>query len=165
MRSRISNLFALLFLAFASAPTPANDPLTELIGQQVASLEDGTRMTQAGVERAILDACARRKLQASVVEPGMIVARWERGAHAIEIRIPYTDSEYSILYEDSRRMGYDPVRRSIKSSYNRLVDLLGENIDANLEVTLDRLEVAMNRIKDAQKRPRKSTRINPRNAV
>ena len=165
MRNRISNLFALLVLILASTPALANDPLKELIDQQVSSLQDGTRMTQAGVERAILDACARRKLQASVVEPGVIAARWEHGARSIEVRIPYSESAYSIRYEDSRRMGYDPAKRSIKSSYNRFVELLAENIDANLEVTLDRLEVAMNRIKDAQKRPRKSARINPRNAA
>ena len=166
MRNRISHLFALLILVLtASAPSLANDPLKELIDQRVASLEDGTRMTQTGVERAILDACARRKLQAKVVEPGVILAHWEHGARSIEIRIPYSDSSYSIRYEDSQRMGYDPVKGSIKPSYNRFVDLLAENIDANLEVTLDRLAVAMNRIKDAQKRPRKATRINPRTAV
>jgi len=164
MRNRISNFFALLFLALmASTPTLANDPLKELIGQQVSSLEDGTRMTQLGVERAILDACTRRKLQASVVEPGVILAHWERGAHAIAMRISYSDSSYSIRYEDSRRMGFDPARHSIKPAYNRLVDLLAENIESNLEVALDRLEVAMNRMKDA--RPRKPTRITPRNAA
>ncbi len=166
MRNRISNLVALLFLGLmASTPALAGDPLKEVIDQEVSTLKDGTRMTQTGVERAILDACARRKLQASVAEPGVIMARWEHGARSIEIRIPYSDSAYSIRYEDSRRMGYDPAKRSIKPSYNRLVELLAENIEANLEVTLDRLEMAMNRIKDAQKRPRKSTRINPRTAV
>src|SRR5215510_6423858 len=101
MRNRISNLFALLFLGLMSSTAAlANDPVKELIDQAIPSLSDGTRMTRLGVERAILDACARRKLQASVVEPGVILARWERRGHSVEVRIPYSESSYSIRYED-----------------------------------------------------------------
>jgi hypothetical protein len=142
----------------AAAPAArANDPLKELIDQEVPALKDGTRMTQAAVERAILDACARRKFAATVVEPGLITARWENHGHSFEVSIPYTDSTYSIRYKDSVRMDFNPAKRRIDDAYNEYVDGLAEHIEAGLDDALSKL-------KKSQK-IRKVARINPRYAV
>jgi hypothetical protein len=142
----------------AAAPAArANDPLKELIDQEVPALKDGTHMTLAAVERAILDACARRKFAAMVVEPGLITARWENHGHSFEVSIPYTESTYSIRYKDSVRMDFNPAKRRIDDAYNEYVDGLAEHIEAGLDDALSRL-------KKSQK-IRKVARINPRYAV
>ena len=90
-----ASLLAVGLLAAAPAAF-ANDPLKDLIDQEVPALKDGTRMTLAAVEHAILEACKRRRFAATVVEPGLITARWENRGHSFEVSIPYTDSAYSI---------------------------------------------------------------------
>ncbi|HEX6398632.1 MAG TPA: hypothetical protein VFZ95_14510 [Steroidobacteraceae bacterium] len=140
-----------------AAPALANDPLKELIDQEVPALKDGTRMALAAVEQAILDACKRRKFAATVVEPGLITARWENHGHSFEVSIPYTDSTYSIRYKDSVRMDYNPAKRRIDDAYNEYVDGLAEHIEAGLDDALGKL-------KKSQK-IRKVARINPRYAV
>ena len=138
----------------AGAPVSANDSRREPIDRTVPALPDGTRMALNGVERAILDACARRKLTAMVLEPGVILARYQHHRHSFEVRIVYTDSAYSIHYESSGR---------VRAADGQSMASLAGNIDVSLDAALDRLEMAMNRMKDA--RPRKSNRINPRNAA
>jgi len=139
----------------AGAPASANDSRREPIDRVVPALADGTRMALNGVERAILDACARRKLATTLLEPGVILAHYEHRHHSFDLRILYTDSAYSIRYEmDGGRM---------RAADGQSMVTLAGSIDASLDSALDRLEMAMNRMKDA--RPRKSNRINPRNAV
>ncbi len=152
----LASLLAVGLLATAPAAL-ANDPLKELIDQEVPALKDGTRMTLAAVEHAILDACARRKFSATVVEPGLITARWENRGHSFEVSIPYTDSTYSIRYKDSVRMDFNPTKRRIDDAYNEYVDGLAEHIEAGLDDALSKL-------KKSQK-IRKVARINPRYAV
>jgi hypothetical protein len=159
MKSRSASVVAVLVVGLLAAAPPAlaNDPLKELIDQEVPALKDGTRMTLAAVERAILDACARRKFAAAVVEPGLITARWENRGHSFEVSIPYTDAAYSIRYKDSVRMDFNPVKRRIDDAYNEYVHGLAEHIEAGLDDALDKL-------KKSQK-SRKVARINPRYAV
>ena len=114
-------MFASLLTACLVGMAPvamADDPVKDLIDQEVPALKDGTRMTPEVVERAILDACARRKFQASVEWPGLITARWEHRSHSFEVLIPYTASTYSIRYKDSQRMDYNPAKHRIDDSYN-----------------------------------------------
>jgi len=142
----------------AAAPMAlANDPVKDLLDREVPALKDGTRMSMELVERTILEACARRKFAATVVEPGLITARWENRGHSFEVSIPYTDSTYSIRYKDSVRMDYNPAKRRIDDAYNEYVDGLAEHIEAGLDDALAKL-------KKSQKM-RKVARINPRYAV
>ena len=157
----MKRLFLAPLMAFgllSAAPVAqADDPEKELIDQEVPALKDGTRMTLAAVEHAILDACARRKFAATVVEPGLITARWEHRGHSFEVSIPYSDSAYSIRYKDSVRMDYNPAKGRIDDAYNEYVGGLAEHIEAGLDDALSKL-------KKSQK-IRKVARINPRYAV
>jgi|SRR5215831_1321060 len=153
-------LFATLLTVCLAAAAPrvlANDPIRD-IDREVPALKDGTRMSPEAVERAILEACARRKFTATVIEPGMISARWTHGSHSFEVTIPYTESTYSIRYAGSERMNYDPAKHRIADAYNEYVAGLAEHIDEHLDETLDR-------IKKALKPARRVARINPRTAV
>lgn len=155
-RLSFASLLAVGLLAAAPAAL-ADDPLKELIDQEVPALKNGTRMTLAAVQQAILDACKRRRFTATVVEPGLITARWENRGHSFEVSIPFTDSTYSIRYKDSVRMDFNPDRMRIDDAYNEYVAGLAEHIEAGLD---DALSV----LKKSQK-IRKVARINPRYAV
>jgi hypothetical protein len=154
-------LFASVLTVCLAAMAPAalaDDPVKDLLDQEVPALKDGTRMTPEAVEKAILDACARRKFQASVVEPGLISARWVHGSHSFQVSIPYNESSYSIRYQHSERMDYNPARHRIDDAYNDYVAGLAEHIDAGLENTLDRIRKAL-------KPAKRVARFNPRTAV
>ena len=155
---RLFAAFLMTIGLLAAAPAAlANDPLKELIDQEVPALKDGTRMTLAAVEHAILEACNRRKFAATVVEPGLITARWENRGHSFEVSIPYTDSAYSIRYKDSVRMDYNAAKQRIDDAYNEYVAGLNDHIEAHLDE-------ALSKFKKTQK-IRKVARINPRFAV
>ena len=158
MKSR-SRKFASLLAAtlLAAAPAFADDPVKDIVDQEVPALKDGSRISYRAIEKAISDACARRRFKATVVEPGVINARWENRGHSFDVTITFNDRSYSIRYKDSERMDYNPVRNRIDDAYNEYVDGLSEHIDAHLEEALDRLK--------KEHRIRKVARINPRYAV
>ncbi len=157
MKTRSLSLALLVGLLSVAPIALADDPLKEVIDQEVPALKDGSRMALTDVERAILDACARRKFKATVVEPGVIHARWEHRGHSFDISIPYTNSAYSIRYKDSVRMDFNPDKRRIDDAYNEYVAGLAEHIEAGLDD-------ALSKFKKSQK-IRKVARINPRYAV
>ena len=140
MKTRSLSLALLVGLLAVAPIALPNDPLKELIDQEVPALKDGTRMSLSDVERAILDACARRKFKATVVEPGVISARWEHRGHSFDVSIPYTNSTYSIRYIDSVRMDFNPDKRRIDDAYNEYVAGLAEHIEAGLDDALSRLK-------------------------
>jgi hypothetical protein len=150
-------LCALCLMALGPAAR-ADDPVKELIDQEVPALKDGTRMAVSLVERAILEACARRKFKATVVEPGLITARWESRGHFFEVSIPYNESTYSIRYLNSERMDYNPAKNRIDDAYNEYVAGLDEHIEAGLDDALDRFKKAL-------KPSKRVARINPRTAA
>ena len=143
MKSR-SRKFASLLAAglLAAAPVFADDPVKDIVDQEVPALKDGTRISYREIEKAILDACARRKFKATVVEPGVITARWEHRGHSFDVTIPFNDKSYSIHYKDSERMDYNPVRNRIDDAYNEYVAALSEHIEADFERALKRLKLA-----------------------
>ncbi len=157
-RSSLFTSIVTVCLVATASIALASDPVKDIVDQEVPALKDGTRMTPEAVEKAILQACAHRKFQAAVVEPGLITARWVHGSHSFEVSIPYNESSYSIRYMDSQRMDYNPARNRIDDAYNDHVAGLAEHIDAGLDDTLDR-------IKKALKPTRRVARFNPRTAV
>jgi hypothetical protein len=163
MASRNSSLALLIPLALlAAAPVLADDPIKDVIDREVPTMKDGTRMAMSEIERSILDACARRHFKATVVAPGLIVARWERRGHFFEVTIPHSDQSYSIRYKDSERMDYNPAKRRIDDAYNEYVDGLKQHIDADFERVLERMKRAH---KNQTREVRKAPKINPRTAV
>jgi hypothetical protein len=143
---RITALGLTLGLLVAPIAT-ADDPI-KVFHEEVPALKDGSRIAIADVERAILDACKRRRFEAKAESPGVISARWTHGSHWFDVSIEFTDSTYSIRYKDSERMDYDEKRQRIDDSYNEYVAALSEHIDADFERALKRLKVAQ---KEARK--------------
>jgi hypothetical protein len=137
-----------LTLGLLVAPMAMADDPIKLFQEEVPALKDGSRIAIADVERAILDACKRRRFDAKSESPGVISARWTHGSHWFDVSIEFTDSAYSIRYKDSERMDYDEKRQRIDDSYNEFVAALSEHIDADFERALKRLKVAQ---KEARK--------------
>ena len=155
--NRIASLLVVTFVAFAPMAY-ADDPIKDVVDREVPSLKNGSRIALEEIEKAILDACARRNFKATIVETGLIVARWEHRKHSFEVSIPYSNRLYSIRYKDSERMDYDQAKQRIDDAYNDFVAGLSEHIEADLERALDRL-------KKSQKSIRKMARLNPRYAA
>ena len=155
--NRIASLLAVTLVAFAPAAY-ADDPIKDVVDEEVPALKNGSRIALEEIEKAILDACARRKFKASIVETGLIVARWQHGKHFFEVNIPYTNRLYSIRYKNSENMDYNETRQRIDDAYNEYVAGLSEHIEADLDRALDRL-------KKSQKSIRKMARLNPRYAA
>lgn len=137
-----------LTLGLLVAPMAMADDPIKLFQEAVPALKDGSRIAVADVERAILDACKRRRFDAKTESPGLISARWTHGSHWFDVTIEFSESNYSIRYKDSERMDYDEKRQRIDDSYNEFVAALSEHIDADFERALKRLKVAQ---KEARK--------------
>jgi hypothetical protein len=137
-----------LTLGLLVAPIAMADDPIKVFQEEVPALKDGSRIAIADVERAILDACKRRRFDAKADAPGVISARWTHGSHWFDVSIEFTDSAYSIRYKNSERMDYDEKRQRIDDSYNEYVAALSEHIDADFERALKRLKVAQ---KEARK--------------
>jgi len=159
-----SKIFASLvtMAMLATAPVAlADDPIKDVVDREVPALKNGSRIPMPDIESAILAACARRHFTASVTEPGVITARWERRGHWFDVTIPYTNESYSIRYKDSHRMDYNPNKQRIDDNYNDFVSGLSEHIDADFERALDRIKELQKRVK----KDKKVARINPRYAA
>ncbi len=137
-----------LTLGLLVAPIAMADDPIKVFQEEVPALKDGSRIAIADVERAILDACKRRRFEAKAESPGVISARWTHGSHWFDVSIEFSDSNYSIRYKNSERMDYDEKRQRIDDSYNEYVAALSEHIDADFERALKRLKVAQ---KEARK--------------
>ena len=142
MSKQTGFIVSLLACCLVSPAVLADDPIKDIIDHKVPALKDGTRIPLAEVERALLDALARRKFDASVVSPGLITARFAHRWNSFEVTVPYTETTYSVRYKDSVRMDYDPVKQRIDDSYNEWLEGLEEHIQAQLERRLALLKKA-----------------------
>ena len=142
----LASLLALGLLSTAPQ-LHANESLQEAIEREVPVLKDGTRLSMADIERAILAACERNKFRATVVAPGVIKAR-RRWSKSIVVMIPYSDDGFSIQPGGARG----------RVSQAEHIAGLAENIEADLARELVR-------VKSLQKPLLRSPRIRPRTAA
>ncbi|HEV7608403.1 MAG TPA: hypothetical protein VGO61_13755 [Steroidobacteraceae bacterium] len=129
-----------LCAALTASPVWADDPLRNLVDQRVPVLRDGTTMSQADVEQAILAACKRYNYEVIAASPGVISARWVRGKLSFDVSIPYAADRYSILYLDSVNMDYNPAKQRIHHAYNGYVNGLAAHVRAQLALITDRMK-------------------------
>jgi hypothetical protein len=149
-----SALFASLLVASLSlAPAAyADDPIKDIIDHEIPALKDGSKLAPADVEKALLAALARRNFDATVAAPGLITAKFSHGKHMIEVSLPYSESAYSVRYLDSKYMDYNAQKQRIDDAYNEWLDGLDEHIQAQLEI-------ALKRMKQAQKEAAKAAKV------
>ncbi|MFJ3446835.1 hypothetical protein ACIPM0_01215 [Pseudomonas sichuanensis] len=79
------------------------------------------------MKRAIVTALNDRQWIVQSVRPGMVKAAITvRGRHHAEVDIPYTPSEFQIVYRSS--WGLDYKDGQIHRNYNRWINLLRDNV-------------------------------------
>jgi hypothetical protein len=150
MPMKPASLICMLVAGFALAPLAlADDPIKDVIDNEVPALKDGTRIHVGDVQVAILDACRKRRFECKVESDGVIVGVWSHHGHEFTVSIPYTNEKYSVRYKDSKHMDYNAARQRIDDSYNEYVASLNEYIEAYLEHALKRLKAAQKRAKKA----------------
>ena len=57
-----------------------------------------------------------------------------RGKHYAEVKIPFSLTNYSILYSDSRVLDYNEKKQRIHRNYNNWVINLNASIQRNFEL-------------------------------
>ncbi|MDR2790949.1 MAG: hypothetical protein LBB59_08265 [Campylobacteraceae bacterium] len=115
-----------LFYAGCSA---TQQPLYNVQGAQAQSF-DGRKLTQAQVEKAILQAGAQRGWVMRKVKDGLISATLNARNHMALVEISYTGSSYNIVYKNSQNLNYDGI--NIHKNYNSWVRNLDNTIQLDL---------------------------------
>jgi len=114
-------------------------PVMNLQGYSVPSLEDGSLQSAEAVQNAIITACKVRGWTPKVVNEGLIQAEIDiRAKHRAVVEIPFTSTEYSIIYKDSEGMEYEQKSGKIHRNYNRWVTMLSQTIQRELGVKSQR---------------------------
>jgi hypothetical protein len=130
----------LILLIASIAFVPAEAARVEnLEGVAIPSRTDGTQFSLEEVRTLIMKGCAERLWEPeyqgeSVITCSILV----RGRHFVEVEIPFSETDYSILYLDSKEMDYDPKKQSIHRKYNGWVNNLRIMIDHQLSDATDK---------------------------
>jgi len=142
---------AILSMMLAAGPALADDPVKNILDEEVPALKDGSTISLVDREKAIGDACRRRGFKPTIVSPGIMEGRFDNHGHWFTVTITHTERAYSLHYKDSYAMDYDPARNRIDDYYNEKVAGLAEHIEADFER-------ALKRMKSAQKQARKAVK-------
>jgi len=95
-----------------------------------ANLSAYGKFTAAQVGDAIIRGGASIGWQMNKVSPELITATITERRHSVTVEIPYSAKEYTIKYRNSVNMRAEGG--TIHSSYNRWVERLQRNIDAEI---------------------------------
>jgi hypothetical protein len=126
------SLVAVGLLAAAPAARADDPRVQDIVDRAVPTLKDGTRIPIGEVQRALLQALIKHRFDAEAVAPGHIVARYAQRRRSFEVDIHYTETAYSVRYKSGRRVKFD--------AYNERLALLGEQVDEQFEVAMQRMK-------------------------
>lgn len=117
------------FLLAMLPPAAFADPILDFVDQPVPVKSDGQKFTPAEVQAIIVKGCTARKWVPVLSEPGRFTASvLVRGKHYAEVTIPFTETNYSILYSTSRELDVNEKKRKIHGKYNQWVNSLNAEI-------------------------------------
>lgn len=120
---------ALLVAAIAGSSAEAAR-LENLENLALPERTDGSGFTLDEVQALIMQGCAQRQWTPEFEGDAVITcAILVRGRHYVQVEIPFTETDYSILYRDSEEMDYDAERQRIHRKYNGWVNNLRLMID------------------------------------
>jgi hypothetical protein len=108
-------------------------PIMKIDNYPVSSQSDGSPQSQEAVMSAILRACSQRGWTARLVNSGLIEANILVRTHQAWVEIPFTASNYSIVYKNSSNLDYKKGDK-IHRNYNRWVGNLANSIQRELGV-------------------------------
>ena len=126
-------LALLLALTISPLSTEAADPINNLENVVVPFKIDGKPLNLEEVRAGIIAGCLVRNWTPIVEEEGVIRASLNhRNKHFAEVRIPFTETHYSIIYLSSENLGYNEKRQRIHRNYNGWVIRLSNSIGQKL---------------------------------
>jgi hypothetical protein len=125
MGNRLMKIF-LLTLAIAAWSGCGATPVYNVKESTVPAT--GKKLNLDEVTRAIVQAGAGLGWDMRVAKPGQIVGTLRLRSHTAIVDIPYTTSNYSIIYSSSQNLNYDPTKNEIHKNYNSWVQNLDKAI-------------------------------------
>ncbi|MDJ0805478.1 MAG: hypothetical protein QNJ78_01460 [Gammaproteobacteria bacterium] len=103
-----------------------------LYNVEQSPVDVSAQATLKDVRKAIITAGASLGWKMKENEPGIITGTINLRKHMAQVTIPYSKTNYSILYKDSAELQYDGT--SIHQNYNGWVQNLDRAIQAGLSV-------------------------------
>lgn len=125
MSKKILFCVAIIVCGFALAGCRSSTPVYNVKDSLVQGYDK--KLSQAQVEKAIIDAASGLKWQLKKVKPGLILATVLSRGHSAVIEIKYSDKAYSIDYKSSENLNYDGT--NIHQTYNGWI----KNLDAAIK--------------------------------
>jgi len=125
-------MLCLIMILFSSCRIGAVYNVTD----SAVNTGSGNEPTLEQVQKAILDAATTTKPAWSmrVVKPGQILATLYIRSHTAIVDITYNTKSYSINYNGSTNLKYDPEEKTIHSNYNGWIQNLDGAIKAKLSM-------------------------------
>jgi len=90
------------------------------------------QLSLSDIEKAILSASQKRGWSVRVIKPGLIEASISSRKHRAAVEIPYSQSDYSIIYKSSENLEYENGK--IHRNYNNWIIRLSRAIQNELGV-------------------------------
>ncbi len=107
----------------------AAKPILNLRSEVVPPHYDGTDRTLDEVRESIANGCRGKGWRPIIDGDTQIVCSiLVRGRHYAEVKIPFSTTNYSILYSSSRQLDYNEKKQRIHRSYNNWVLNLNQSI-------------------------------------
>ena len=116
-------LFTIGLVGCQSVPIKNVEHATVIIGDQVSLVD---------IKNAINLAGAGLGWQMKETEPGVITGTLYLRKHMAKVKIPYSKTEYSIIYQDSYELNYDGT--NIHKAYNGWIQNLDREIRTRLSL-------------------------------
>lgn len=149
MKKTLIALFVIL--ALPASELAESKPINNLMNVTIPVRTDGSPFSLQKIQAVIIDGCAARGWAATLVEDGLISASITvRGKHYARIDIPFSQTDYSILYGDSNNLDYNEKRQSIHRNYNNWVIKLSGTINQRFGEALNSSPEAASSISSKQ---------------
>ena len=107
-------------------------PLYNVTNSAVPPVTSGKTLTLNNVTKAIVDAGMGLGWEMQVVRPGQITGTLHLRSHTAIVDIPYTTASYSIVYNSSQDLNYNPAQQTIHKNYNGWIQNLDKAIRGRL---------------------------------
>ena len=118
-------LILAIFLMTGCTSKPINTITSQTYGETV---------TSSKVEKSIVLAAQELGWITKKINDNTIEAKLILRGHEVVVTIPYTASNYSINYKDSRRMNYNQGKGTIHNNYNKWV----RNLDLKIQQEINK---------------------------
>jgi hypothetical protein len=109
--------------------------LENMVDVEMPQRLDGSSYTLDEIQQAVAKGCVAKGWRPKVASEQEIECTITvRDRHYVKVRIPYTETHYSILYVDSREMDYNEAKQTIHRNYANWIINLSTAIQMQFEL-------------------------------